>query len=257
MMKLPRISREIANDAWISMRLHGSYDASKMPLEYIGSDDWKSFSDIELQDLIESFDRIKMRYKGGYTRFKGGGIDSDMVEPVHRILSEHATPFQLSQIEFWMWLSNIAANGDLWKFLYWRFDGSDQLVNWGITSPKNIKEVYFYRAWLRGHRMYDPNLDDPYHYAKLGSGDVWRSHILRQEFGNDKEFVKAFLDTIYDESGENVIGTDELRKCLIPEIREWTSGAAFSHLTYEENKELLGYLLEKARANARSEIDKG
>ncbi|WP_025770161.1 DUF6339 family protein [Thioalkalivibrio sp. HK1] len=257
MMKLPSINRETANDVWNSMRHHEEYDPSKISLEYIGSDDWSCFSDVEIQEMLESLDRIKMRYKGGNIKFKGGDIDSDVVEPVHRALSEHATAFQLSQIEFWMWLSNVAVNGGLWNFLYWRFSGSDQLVNWGITTPKNLKEVYFYRAWLRGHRMYDPSLDDPYHYAKLGSGDVWRSHILRQEFGSDREFVKAFLDTIYNESGKDVIGTDDLRAQLIPEIREWTSSASFSHLSYEENKELLAYLWEKARAEALAKIDKG
>ncbi|MBF2760818.1 MAG: hypothetical protein ISN28_11225 [Ectothiorhodospiraceae bacterium AqS1] len=247
MMKLPSITRETANDAWI-----------KIYLEYIGPDDWKCFSDVEILELVETLDRIKRHYKNsGYIKIKGGDIDSDTVEPVHRVLSEYATPFQLSHIGFWMWLGNIAANGGLWNFLHWRFDGSDQMINWGITTPKNLKEVYFYRAWLRGHRMYDPNLPDPYHYAKLGSSDVWRSHILRQEFGNDREFVKAFLDTIYNESGEDVIGRDMLRQGLIPEIREWISGASFSHLSYEENKELLAYLLEKARAEARAKIDKG
>ncbi len=245
MMKLPMVSRNIAERAWNSMRYENGYDASDITLEYIGADDLKSFSDIELQGLIEDLDQIKRRYQGG--KSEGGVVDSKVVEPVHRALSAHAIPYQLSQIGFWMWLGNIAVSGALWNFVYWRI-GGDQKVNWGITSPRNLNEIYFYRAWLRGHRMHDPELDDPYHYAKLGSSDVWRSHILRQEFGNDREFVKAFLDTIYDESGKSVIETKELRTKLIPEIREWTSGAAFSHLTYEENKELLGYLLAQARA---------
>ena len=57
------------------------------------------------------------------------------------------------------------------------------MINWGITSPGSIIEVYFYRAWLRGQKMYDPSDADPYKYARLGASDVWRSHILRQDFG--------------------------------------------------------------------------
>ena len=87
--------------------------------------------------------------------------------------------------------------------------------------------------------MYDCDLKDPYRYAKLGSSDVWRSHILRQDFGSDREFVKAFLDTIYDRNGNTLIGTEELRTQLIPSIRAWTSNSTFSHLTYKENLELI------------------
>ena len=90
--------------------------------------------------------------------------------------------------------------------------------------------------------MYDEAQADPYHYAKLGAADVWRSHILRQDFGADREFVKALLDTIYDEDGVTKVTTTELRKVLIPAIRAWTSHASFSHLSYEECKQVISEL---------------
>ena len=93
--------------------------------------------------------------------------------------------------------------------------------------------------------MFEPDASDPYQYVKKGATDMWRSHILRQEFGRDKEFVKAFLDTVYDEQGKTVVGTSELRKELIPAIRAWTSGGLFSHLSYKENLELLKLLKEQ------------
>ena len=172
-----------------------------------------------------------------------GSIDAQVVEPLHEILTASgATAFQLSQLGFWRWLSNVACGGYLWDFIKWRFDNGNQLVNWGITSQGQIIEVYFYRAWLRAHKMHDPHSSDPYKYAKLGSSDVWRSHILRQEFGRDKEFVKAFLDTIYDQNGATVIGTNELRTKLIPALRAWTSNSTYSHLSYKENLELIASL---------------
>jgi hypothetical protein len=106
-------------------------------------------------------------------------------------------------------------------------------------------EVYFYRAWLRGHKMFEGSGADPYHYAKKGASDVWRSHILRQEFGRDREFVKAFLDTIYDEDGDTRIGTEDIRKTVIPALRAWTSSASFSHLGYNENLKLIQHLISE------------
>ena len=93
--------------------------------------------------------------------------------------------------------------------------------------------------------MYDPSDADPYKYARLGASDVWRSHILRQDFGRDREFVKAFLDTVYNSSGKVVISTNEMRTKLIPALRAWTSSASFSHLSYNENLELIKYLREQ------------
>ncbi|WP_170459619.1 DUF6339 family protein [Ruegeria arenilitoris] len=227
------------------MRDHDSYDASEVVLDFVGSDDdEESFSDLELIDLTEQLLDIRHKYKDKNKKNIGGLIDSEVVQPVHEALSDHATAFQLSQLGFWRWLSNIACNGSLWQFIKWRFD-SEQQVNWGITSPGSIIEVYFYRAWLRGHKMHDPASDDPYFYARLGSSDVWRSHILRQDFGRDREFVKAFLDTIYDEAGQVQVGTLELRTKLIPALRAWTSSSTFSHLSYIECKELIGRLREE------------
>lgn len=93
--------------------------------------------------------------------------------------------------------------------------------------------------------MYEPTDSDPYKYARLGAADVWRSHILRQDFGRDREFVKAFLDTVYDDSGKVLVGTTEMRTKLIPALRAWTSSASFSHLTYSENLKLIEYLRKK------------
>ena len=87
--------------------------------------------------------------------------------------------------------------------------------------------------------MYDPDLADPYEYAKKGSSDVWRSQILRQDFGKDRNFVKAFLDFCWDENGDRRIGDTKLRTQLIPALRSWTSNASYEHLTYDECLELI------------------
>lgn len=237
-MKIPMISNEQASTAWNSMSDCGSYDASSVVFDFNGPEDDEIFNDIDLIELQDELLGIIHKYDGKNKKNVGGHIDSDIVEPVHNALAGKVSVHQLSQIGFWRWLSNIANSGSFWRFVKWRFE-SDMQINWGITTPGSIIEVYFYRAWLRGHKMYDANLPDPFHYAKLGSSDVWRSHILRQDFGRDREFVKAFLDTVYDQEGQTRIGTQELRNKLIPALRAWTSSSTFSHLSYTENLALI------------------
>ena len=209
-------------------------------VDYIGADEnCQMLSELELDDLIMSLQDIQFSYKDKNMKKIGGEIDSAIVKPVHECLKEYATPFQLSHLGFWRWLSNVACDGFFWEFINWRFNESEQQGNWGITSQGSIIEVYFYRAWLRAHKMFEPDAADPYKYALKGSSDMWRSHILRQDFGRDREFTKAFLDIVYDESGKTEVGTKELRTVLIPAIRAWTSGGSFSHLSYQECLKLL------------------
>lgn len=236
-MRLPSIDNDTAEKAWNTHYDSKELDSSSMNIEYIGKSD-NDFSDYELDDLVNRLDVLKNSYTGNNMMQEGGKIDSDLTEIIHSELTKHASVHELCQLGFWRWLSNIAHSGFFWKFIMWRFD-SDKKINWGITnSLSSIIEVYFYRAWLRGHKMYDESESDPYKYAKLGSSDVWRSHILRQDFGRDREFVKAFLDTIYNQP-DKAMGTKELREQLIPALRAWTSGSTFSHLSYKENLELI------------------
>ena len=36
-----------------------------------------------------------------------------------------------------------------------------QESNFGIVIPRSSAEGFFFRAWLRGHKMNDPESDDP------------------------------------------------------------------------------------------------
>ncbi len=238
-MRAPQLSFDQAQLVWNSMQDDGEYDASEMNFDYIGLDETEEvFSEVELEALHDAALNIISKYSDKNKKSVGGQIDAELISPIYLTFSGKMTPFQLSHIGFWRWLSNVAYGGFFWKFIKWRIEGSEQ-INWGITTPGSIIEVYFYRAWLRGHKMYQADLPDPLRYAKIGASDVWRSHIFRQDFGRDREFVKAFLDTVYDDKGHVRIGTKELRTKLIPALRAWTSGSTFSHLSYRENLSLI------------------
>ena len=236
-MRIKSISLAAARDAWKAQNDGAQFDINSIDVEEIGNDD-SVISDLDLVSLVTRLKEIQENGSSKVVKSHGGVIDSRATEIVHSELSQIADVYQLSHIGFWRWLSNVAHNGFFWKFVMWRFNGGEP-INWGIANHSQIIEVYLYRAWLRGHKMYDESESDPYKYAKLGSSDVWRSHILRQDFGRDREFVKAFLDSIYDEKGKTVIKTKELREHVIPALRAWISGSTFTHLSYTESLELI------------------
>ena len=236
-MRLKSISSAVAGVAWEAHSQNNYFDVGAISIDTIGSDD-EVITDLALDALVGKLSEVKEATGGKISKVSGGAIDSKITEIVHSELAPLASVYQFAQIGFWRWLSNVANDGFFWEFIMWRFNG-DKRVNWGITTQSQIIEVYLYRAWLRGHKMYDESESDPYRYAKLGSSDVWRSHILRQDFGRDKEFVKAFLDSIYSDKGKTVIHTKELREQVIPALRAWTSGSTFTHLSYKENLELI------------------
>lgn len=237
-MRVPSLNQNDAIKIWDARNNELNFDYSKVVTDFIGSDD-TDLSDFELSDLVEELASVKESYEGkDISRAVGGQIDRDVIKHVHSHLSLLATPYQLSQIGFWAWLSNLSYNGFFWQFLKWRF-GGEKVINWGVTSQGRIIEVYFFRAWLRGHKMIEPTLPNPYKYAEKGGSEIWRSHLLRVEFGRDREFVKALLDTAYDDDNKTLVGANEMRKKLVPALRTWTSSASFSNLNYEECFELI------------------
>ena len=244
-MQVYSISQEVASRLWNQRKNGEDILFTDSDADLIGPDGSDLLSDLELDDLVERLEQLKGKYNGKQkSPAVAGKVDAEVCEIVHSELSTKLEINELSQIGFWRWLSIVACNGKFWDFIDWRIGGNQQL-NWGVVGPGSIVEVYFYRAWLRGHKMIEPGSSDPYKYAKIGASDVWRSHILRVEFGRDREFVKAFLDTVYDEQGKTLIGTNELRTELIPAIRAWSSGGMFAHLSYKENLELLKMIREQ------------
>jgi len=242
-MKLRVISRDDASNAWIARFRGEDFEESQLVYSHIPEDDsLQTLSVIELDELVEELENIKDQFSNGEGCFKGKShaesCDAAVVEPVHRVLSKYATPYQLSHVGFWQYLSNIACQGFFWNFISWRYSGSDKQSNWGMVAQSSLAEIYFYRAWARGHRMYDQSLADPYEFAKKGAVDNWRSHILRVEQGFDQEFVKAFFVVV----DEDKIKAPDIRNKLIPAIKIWQSNAGFFSLSYEEAKTLLRHI---------------
>ena len=247
-MRLPIITNDTATAVWNAMNESGEFNTGSVSVEFLGEETDNPLTNMDIEELMNALDGVKAKYKGkfanGQPRALGGQVDVDLIEPIHSICSKFADVGQLSDLGFWRWLSNVAMGGYFWNFIAWRYEKKEQ-VNWGITSPRNAVEVLLYRSWLRGPKMFDPSLEDPYEYAKRGTSDVWRSHILRQDFGKDANFVRAFLDSCWDKQGNRVLSDTKIRQQLIPSLRSWTSNATNTHLSYSECVKLI-----KERAEA-------
>ena len=246
-LRIPAISNEVAERAWNQKAQEQEVICTEEEIDYLEDYDAgpeaSSYSDLEAAELFDELEKVRAEFEFVSSRTTTL-IDGAIVEPIHRHLSEHATLRQLSNNGFWRWLSNVALGGKFWDFIMWRFNSRNH-DNWSITNKDVLIEGYLSRSWLRGQLMFDEDDPDPYKYAKRASTELWRSQILRQDFGKDIEFVKAFIDVVYDEENKPKISTEPLRKKLIPAIRAWSSSASFINLSYEESRDLLEGFVEK------------
>jgi hypothetical protein len=161
----------------------------------------------ELTTLRNSIDPDKL------PRNEGGKFESSAAPIVHDQLS-------LDKVAggdpgFWRWLTFWGANGDLLEFVDWRFgDSKMELVaseNYGL---ENIWEGMFARLWVRGEIGFEPDAKDQYSIARRGDQDIWRSHVIRQEFARCNNLARALIRYQYPDK------KPESRTLTNPEIRE-------------------------------------
>ena len=137
----------------------------------------------ELRKLMKNFPE-KLRERDQ----EGGRFEQQACVVVHRGLSE-IPPGVLADLDFWIWLAVI----QFADIVEWRFGAKGRhakLANYGIgTRIENL----FFRLWLRAELVKDEKAKDPYHLARTGDQDLWRSHILRQGYANARLVTKALL----------------------------------------------------------------
>ena len=64
-MRVPTITNEQALDAWNALNDHGVYEAvGELVLDYVEGDLDQDFSDLDLMDLVDTFENIKFQYRG-------------------------------------------------------------------------------------------------------------------------------------------------------------------------------------------------
>lgn len=246
---LPVITRDVATEVWVlrsrSMDVH--YDSFEVDYTSEAYELGVRLQDDHLLNLKEQLTITLSSYSdefGACQKSYASNIDAEVTQYTHEFTAELGlTPFQLSRIEFWSWMSQLACDGFFWKFIDWRFKkekGSPPKKHWGICRLSDFHEIYFAGCWLRAHKVFDASLPDPYHYTRLGGNENWRNQILRVEAGWDNEFVKALVEII-DEGG---FSRSVVREKIVPPLRAWTSGANFTNLDFKKSKELIKHLIE-------------
>lgn len=138
---------------------------------------------IELRQLKKKFP-AKLRERDQ----EGGRFEQLACEIVHRCLA-CCGPDVLADFDLWTWIAVV----QLADVVEWRFGVEGRHAkpeNYGIGKRS---ENLFFRLWLRAELVTDNKAKDPYHLAKTGDQDLWRSHILRQGYSNARLVTTALL----------------------------------------------------------------
>jgi hypothetical protein len=191
----------------------------------VGSGDLMSIAPImklgaELRKLQKSFPS-KLRERDQ----EGGRFEQQACVIVHRRLAE-CDRAVLADLEFWIWLAVI----QFADIVEWRFGGAGRHVkpaNYGIGQRT---ENLFFRLWLRAELVKDGKAKDPYHLARTGDQDLWRSHILRQAYGNVRLVAKALLRLQAGQLAAKKLTVEGVRE-LAKRLRRLHANVVFEFLT--------------------------
>ena len=136
--------------------------------------------------LEVSRNATQARPKGGVT--PGGYFEAHANEQFHRLMAQLPRRVVLDR-GFWRWLS-VTMLRDLIGWRHNADDGQARDANFGIGSPV---EGLAYRLFIRADLALDPGAPDPYWLTRYENQDLWRSHLLRQNYGRTAELRRALL----------------------------------------------------------------
>ena len=182
----------------------------------------------ELRKLKKKFP-LKLRERDQ----EGGRFEQLACEIVHRSLAG-CGPDVLADFDFWTWIS-VARLADITE---WRFGVDGRYAkpeNYGIGKRS---ENLFFRLWLRAELATDSKAKDPYHLAKTGDQDLWRSHILRQGYSNARLVTKALLRLQAGQLAAKRLGVEGVRE-LAKRLRRMRTNVFFEFLSAAQAEALV------------------
>ena len=120
---------------------------------------------------------------------------------VHETL-EDLPAFVAADPGFWIWLVFGSGHEGFVKLVAWRHGGGDHEVtrdqNYGLTT--SLEGGFWSRLWLRGDIGFDASRSDPYELTLRGDQDIWRSHVMRQEYAHARYVARALLSFQYPDA---------------------------------------------------------
>jgi hypothetical protein len=153
-------------------------------------------------------------------------------------------------------LNFVAADGGYADLVQWRFGTQESIdpVNFGIARRSGMWEGLFARLWLRGNIGFDAASSDPYRIARKGDIDIWRSHIIRTEYGRCKPVAHALVNYQYpDDTSGKPLSVKELRE-LAKKLRIADASISYELLDGDAIRELIEDNVERIRSSAEGEL---
>ncbi|MDR9391927.1 MAG: DUF6339 family protein [Trueperaceae bacterium] len=200
--------------------------------------------DVEsIEDVIDELHELRRRWgepkgaeQGYWTRFEGSAAAI-----VHATLD--VPPDVASDPEFWAWLVLGSGHDGPARLVTWRHVRGDAEFgtrdeNYGVTT--DLEKGLFSRIWLRAQLAFDPDAPDPYALARRGSQDLWRSHLLRTEYGQVPHVARALLTFVHpdDDPERPHVPTDVVR-AMAKALRRRHASSAFELLDADGARALI------------------
>lgn len=238
-MIYPTISIEQARDALWAAR---KQEVFKPQAQWIG-DEGKRFDVERLDDLADELQLLRLELgepasspRGYFGRFEGRAA-----RVVHSLLD--LPPLTAVDHEFWAWLTLGGQQDYLAKLVTWRHgkqgeDFSAQDVNYGLST--SLEMGFYSRLWLRADLAYDDLREDPYELVERGDQDLWRSHIMRTDYGQVPNVARALLLFQYSDESPTLsrVDTSTIR-AMAKELRRRQATSAYELLNADEARELV------------------
>ena len=200
-------------------------------------------------NIEETVDRVSELYFD----FEGQGrsINADFDALASALLHEDLaiSPGVASDSGFWRWLA-FYEDGALARIVQARFGDGTNAKHFGVGG--GLDDCYLKMLWFRANSVYlrDSEYDDGYELARFGGAELWRSHILRQNYAQTVNLVRALVRIVQEYSiltGDRKTADARLGiRDLAPEIKRQSANLAIELMTEEEAYQFLDGLIQSA-----------
>jgi hypothetical protein len=246
----PTLPIEAAREA-LSKRAIGEPWSGTSLVKWVG--DGPKFDETKATELLEKLKELREQLAlEPLPANKGKDFEGPASALVHETLGLCSRA--AGSRDFWLWLTFVAAEGAFADLVDWRFGSQETIdpVNYGIGRRSVIWEGLFARLWLRGNIGHDSASSDPYRIAKKGDIDIWRSHIIRQEYGRCKSVAHALINYQYpDGKSGKPLRVKQLRD-LAKRLRIVDASVSYELLPSGKIKDLIETNVERIRATEDS-----